>query len=111
MPNLTAEKFDRKAHWQKICQSQAPGQPSWFQARPTVSLQLIDRSRIGLADPIIDAGGPERCDHPPAVQYDAQKLLAGSGPGLRPRGGGTEEHLTSAERGRKFACFHLLRTG
>jgi hypothetical protein len=111
MPYLTAEKFDGKAYWQKICQSQAPGQPSGSQAGPTVSLQLIDRSGIGLADPIIAVGGPGKCSGLPAVQHDAQEPLTELGPGFRLRGQRTENHMPPAGRVRKFAFFHLLRTG
>jgi len=49
--------FDRKAHWQKLYKEKAPSEVSWFQAEPTISLELISNCDLALSDPIIDVGG------------------------------------------------------
>lgn len=49
--------FDRKAHWQSIYEQKDATEVSWFQAKPTVSLELIASCRLDHADPIIDVGG------------------------------------------------------
>lgn len=51
------ESFDRKAHWQKIYAEKTPSDLSWFQAEPTISLELIKNCDLGFSDPIIDVGG------------------------------------------------------
>lgn len=49
--------FDAKTHWQNVYLSKAPSELSWYQAEPTLSLQLINRCGLQLTDPIIDVGG------------------------------------------------------
>jgi len=49
--------MDRKEHWSDVHSKRVPGRASWYQLRPTLSLELIDR--VG-ADPkagAIDVGG------------------------------------------------------
>lgn len=53
--------FDRKAHWEKMYQEKAPSEVSWYQAEPTISLELIDHCGLSAADPIIDVGGGASC--------------------------------------------------
>lgn len=48
--------FDRTAHWQKIYEGQDASEVSWFQAEPSISLELIDNCALDPADPIIDVG-------------------------------------------------------
>ena len=49
--------FDRKAHWQKVYQKKSPSEVSWYQAEPTISLELIDHCDLNATDSIIDIGG------------------------------------------------------
>jgi trans-aconitate methyltransferase len=49
--------FDRRAHWENIYRSKSPSEVSWYQASPSISLQLIEASAIDHGDAIIDVGG------------------------------------------------------
>lgn len=49
--------FDPKQHWEKVYQEKEPGQVSWYQTQPSVSLDLIALSEIGQSGKIIDVGG------------------------------------------------------
>lgn len=49
--------FDSKQHWEKVYQEKEPGQVSWYQAQPNISLELIALSGINEAGRIIDVGG------------------------------------------------------
>lgn len=51
------QDFDRKTYWQNIYQQKEPTEVSWFQLKPTVSLDLIANCHLDQADPIIDVGG------------------------------------------------------
>lgn len=46
-----------KEHWESIYRSKAPDQVSWFQPRPTVSLDLIRRVAPRIDAAIFDVGG------------------------------------------------------
>jgi SAM-dependent methyltransferase len=48
---------ERKQHWEKIYQTRAPDEVSWFQSRPGVSLSLIQHAELDPNAPIIDLGG------------------------------------------------------
>ncbi len=48
---------DKKNHWQNIYQQNSPFAVSWFQKKPTQSLQLIHRADLHKNDHIIDIGG------------------------------------------------------
>jgi hypothetical protein len=41
--------MDRKAHWDHIYATKASGDVSWYQAEPTVSLGLLERSGLTAA--------------------------------------------------------------
>jgi SAM-dependent methyltransferase len=47
----------RKAHWERIYATNAPNEVSWFQARPEISLRMIEASGVGADGRIIDVGG------------------------------------------------------
>jgi len=47
----------RKNHWEKVYQSKKPGEVSWFQADPAVSLELIALTGVNHSQRIIDVGG------------------------------------------------------
>lgn len=46
-----------KAHWERVYESNRPDQVSWFQSRPTISLDLIVGSAPARDAAIIDVGG------------------------------------------------------
>jgi hypothetical protein len=37
---------DRKTHWDRVYTTKASHEVSWYQAEPTVSLQLLERSGL-----------------------------------------------------------------
>lgn len=49
--------LDRKIHWENVYQTKSPLEVSWYQPKPTVSLQLIKNTNISQDQPIIDVGG------------------------------------------------------
>lgn len=49
--------FDPKQHWEKTYQDKEPGQVSWYQTEPHISLNLIDSLGLKPMDKIIDVGG------------------------------------------------------
>ena len=49
--------MERREHWDRIYRRSAPTDLSWYQAEPTVSLELIRRVAPDLDAPIIDVGG------------------------------------------------------
>lgn len=51
------ENFDRKKHWEKIYQTKALSEVSWFQPTPTTSLDFIKQFNVPLNAKIIDIGG------------------------------------------------------
>ena len=54
---MTQPESDRHAHWESVYGSKAPDQVSWFQARPDVSLDLINKLDLGVEASILDVGG------------------------------------------------------
>lgn len=48
--------FDRKSHWNNIYEIKQTDEVSWYQADPTISLDLIDSCGIKASDSIIDVG-------------------------------------------------------
>ena len=51
------QSLDRKTHWQNVYEQKKTTEVSWFQAKPTVSLELITNCGLDKSDPIIDVGG------------------------------------------------------
>lgn len=51
--------MDRKAYWERIYTDKSPQAVSWYQAEPSLSLQLIQHAGVTLDAPIIDVGGGE----------------------------------------------------
>jgi 2-polyprenyl-3-methyl-5-hydroxy-6-metoxy-1,4-benzoquinol methylase len=49
--------IDRKSHWEKIYNNKISMQMSWYQEKPTLSLQLIRKIQLAHDAPIIDVGG------------------------------------------------------
>ena len=48
---------DAKTHWQRVYQEKSPGEVSWYQKAPTLSLQLIEHTGLARTAAIIDVGG------------------------------------------------------
>ncbi len=46
-----------REHWQQVYETKSPNEVSWFQASPTLSLELIRATRLGPQAAIIDVGG------------------------------------------------------
>ncbi|WP_432744785.1 class I SAM-dependent methyltransferase [Methylobacter sp. G7] len=49
--------MNRKEHWEAIYKSKSPVEVSWYQQKPTISLELIAKCLLSTADSIIDVGG------------------------------------------------------
>ena len=49
--------MERKTHWEAIWTASDPTAVSWYQAGSTLSLELIARTGLSPASPIIDVGG------------------------------------------------------
>ncbi len=49
--------MQRKEHWEKVYGEKAPDSVSWYQAEPTLSLLMMERSGVGPGQPVIDVGG------------------------------------------------------
>lgn len=52
-------EFDRKNHWEKIYTTKSLEQVSWYEAKPTISLDFIKDFKIAKNAKIIDVGGGE----------------------------------------------------
>jgi len=50
-------ELDRQAHWQNVYKEKGENQVSWFQERPTISLELIEAAGAKPNSTIIDIGG------------------------------------------------------
>lgn len=44
-------------HWEKVHGRRSPDELTWYQARPELSLRLIERAGVGLSERVIDVGG------------------------------------------------------
>jgi len=49
--------MNRKEHWEAIYKSKSPVEVSWYQQKPTISLELIAKCSLSTSDSIIDVGG------------------------------------------------------
>jgi 2-polyprenyl-3-methyl-5-hydroxy-6-metoxy-1,4-benzoquinol methylase len=48
---------ERQQHWEEVYRRKEESEVSWYQVYPDISLQLIERSGIGMSEPLIDVGG------------------------------------------------------
>jgi hypothetical protein len=48
---------DRQAHWQNVYTTKTEKEVSWYQDRPSISLEFIDAARAGRDAAIVDIGG------------------------------------------------------
>lgn len=55
--SVVSGQQDSHQHWQDVYTGKSPDEVSWFQARPQLSLRLINASGAGRDAPIIDVGG------------------------------------------------------
>lgn len=46
-----------KSHWENVYQTKSPTDVSWYQTCPSLSLKLIEATKIGKGEGIIDMGG------------------------------------------------------
>ena len=51
------KQIDVKSHWEEIYDTKSPTEVSWYQTRPSLSLQLIKSTGIEKEQGIIDVGG------------------------------------------------------
>ena len=49
--------MDRKKHWESVYSDKSPIEVSWYQAEPTLSLELIHKTELPKEALIIDVGG------------------------------------------------------
>jgi ubiquinone/menaquinone biosynthesis C-methylase UbiE len=49
--------MNRQRHWEQVYQTKTPDDVSWFQARPEISLKLIEATGVSKDNGIIDVGG------------------------------------------------------
>jgi 2-polyprenyl-3-methyl-5-hydroxy-6-metoxy-1,4-benzoquinol methylase len=49
--------FNRTTHWENIYDTKALTEVSWYQQKPTTSLEFIERTKISFDEAIIDIGG------------------------------------------------------
>ena len=76
--------FDRKSHWQKLYRSKSALEVSWYQKRPSLSLALIQNTKIGKSEAVIDVGGgaSSLVDHLHQQGYEQLSVLDISGNAL-----------------------------
>lgn len=69
--------FDRKAHWEKIYQTKALNEVSWYQSNPDTSLSFFKDLEISKQSKIIDIGGGDSflVDHLLALGYSDISVL------------------------------------
>ncbi len=109
---------DRKSHWEKVYSEKQPAEVSWFQARPALSLELIENAQLAPDDPIIDVGGGASTlvDELLAAGYADLTVLDVSGAALQAsrhrlgeKAGSVrwvESDVTRFESDRAFALWH-----
>jgi SAM-dependent methyltransferase len=54
---MTADAGSRAAHWDSVHALRDPAEFAWFQAEPTVSLELVDALEVGPDAAVVDVGG------------------------------------------------------
>jgi 2-polyprenyl-3-methyl-5-hydroxy-6-metoxy-1,4-benzoquinol methylase len=50
-------KEEKKTHWEQIYQRKSPLEVSWFETNPSMSLELIEKTKLNKEQRIIDVGG------------------------------------------------------
>lgn len=54
---MSGTEFDRKEHWENAYSDKQPGETSWYQANPELSLSMISNAQPDFQAPVIDIGG------------------------------------------------------
>ncbi len=74
---MTEGMFDRKNHWENIYQNKQLENVSWYQPKPTTSLELITELSIAKKAKIIDIGGGDSflVDHLLTLGYENITVL------------------------------------
>jgi SAM-dependent methyltransferase len=110
--------MDRREHWNRVYQTRAPENVSWYQRRPDVSLELIAASGIAKDAGIIEVGGGASIlvDHLLDLGYSNLAVLDVSGSALdvsRARLGARaaavewfEADVTAFEPAHRYALWH-----
>jgi 2-polyprenyl-3-methyl-5-hydroxy-6-metoxy-1,4-benzoquinol methylase len=49
--------MDTKVHWENVYQTKEPTEVSWYQSRPEMSLEFIEKTAVGKDAAILDVGG------------------------------------------------------
>ncbi len=49
--------MNRKEHWNRVYETKGQEDISWFQAKPAISLRLIEAAGVSKGEPIVDIGG------------------------------------------------------
>ncbi len=71
------EHFDRKSHWENIYTTKELKDVSWFQPKPSTSLNFIEQFNVPLTAKIIDIGGGDSflVDHLLELGYEDLTVL------------------------------------
>jgi hypothetical protein len=106
------------AHWQRVYASGDPARASWHQAVPRISLELIERTDVGLDGAVlyeaVEPGGwvilathapdgPTSCSGLPTCRYDGPALAAELGQGFHLVEEHRETHRTPSGGEQRFA--------
>ncbi len=77
--------MDSREHWSTIYQTKAADEVSWYQTHPTLSLEFIQKTGVGLEEAIIDvgAGASNLVDHLVRLGYQTLTVLDISPEALR----------------------------
>ena len=55
--DIITKQIDVKSHWEEIYDTKSPTEVSWYQTRPSLSLEIIESTGIEKGQGIIDVGG------------------------------------------------------
>src|SRR5258706_198252 len=98
--------MQNKAHWEHIYHTKDCAQVSWYQLRPSLSLQHIKNTGVGKTAHIIDAtfasDGPDHCSGLEVARYDPESLYNEFGTDFELLDSTHEEHQTPFGTEQKF---------
>lgn len=110
--------MNRKEHWNRVYETKGQEDISWFQAKPAMSLRLIESTCVVKTDPIVDVGGgtSSLVDHLLNEEYQDLTVMDISGSALEQarkrlgsRGSAVrwiEADVTTFRPGRQFRLWH-----
>ncbi len=81
---LPSHGDDRRTHWEDVYSKKSPGEVSWYQATPEISLDLVRRTGLPRDAAIVDVGGGASTfvDHLLREGYSSLHILDISGHAL-----------------------------